>query len=203
MIGKKGEFCLRGNRSFLRMDNGRSLIDRAEADSAFKSCKKQYLDTLLKSKGFAKYKTNAYVRRNQADVLECIELQKEKNGSGTFTVNYALTPLYIHYDYSFFCFSERIGMLICNKDVWWDYADSSIASVSFKNVADAIEEFVLPWFDAHSNDGLLKKMLLRQDPLSIHKQAWLESLENHVGMSETIERNVELFRLPKSLVGDR
>ena len=96
MNSKKGEFNLRGTRCLLRTDNEISLIDKAEAD-AFKLCKKQYLDTLLRSKGFSKYKTNAYVRRNQADVLECIELQKEINGSRTFTVNYALTPLFLKF----------------------------------------------------------------------------------------------------------
>jgi len=53
-------------------------IDKNEADSAFKLYKKQYIDTLLKSRRFQKYKTNAYVRRNQIDVLEYIDLQKEK-----------------------------------------------------------------------------------------------------------------------------
>ena len=177
-----------------------SLIDKAEADSAFKSYKKQYLDSLLKSKGFSKYKTNGYVRRNQTDVLEFIDLQKEKNGSKSFTVNYALTPLYIHYDFPLFCFSDRIGMLICEEDVWWDYADNGIASVSFENVAAAIEEFVLPWFEAHSNDDSIKKMLLSmQGPFSIYKQAWLESLENHDDCQETIKENLKLFGLPKRL----
>ena len=200
MFGKKGEFKLKGVRSVLRTDEEMNLIEKAEVDSAFKSCRKQYLDSLLKEKGFAKYKTNAYVRRNQADVLEFIELQKERNGSRTFTVNYALTPLYIHYDFPLFCFSDRIGMLICEEDVWWDYVDEDVASVSFENIADAIEEFVLPWFEAHSNDDSIKKMLLSiQGPFSIYKQAWLESLENHDDCQETIKENIKLFGLPKRL----
>lgn len=92
---KNSKFKLRGNRSFLRMDYEISSIDMNEADSAFKLYKKKFIDSLLKSKGFLKYKTNAYVRRNQVDVLEYIDLQKEKNGSRTFTVNYGLTALYI------------------------------------------------------------------------------------------------------------
>ena len=189
---------MKGGRSFLRTDEEMSLIDKAEADSAFKSCKKQYLDSLLKSKGFAKYKTNGYVRRNQADVLECIELQKEKNGSRTFTVNYALTPLYVHFDFPHFCFSDRIGMLICEEDVWWDYADNVIANISFENVANAIEKFVLPWFEAHSNDESIKKMLLSiQGSFSVYKQAWLESLENPGDHSGAVKDNIKLFGLPK------
>ena len=198
MFGKKGDFKLKGVRSFLRTDSEMCIIDRAEADSAFKSCRKQFLDLLLKSKGFAKYKTNGYVRRNQADVLEFIELQREKNGSSTFTVNYALTPLYVHFDFPLFCFSDRIGMLICEEDVWWDYADNGIASVSFENVAEAIEEFVLPWFEAHSNDDSIKKMLLSiQGPFSIYKQAWLASLENPGDRAGAIKENIKLFGLPK------
>ena len=154
------KFKLKGNRSFLRTDYEISAIDKSEADRAFKSCKKQYLDPLLKAKGFLQYKTNAFVRRDQIDVLELIELQKERNGSRTFTVNYALTPLYLQYAFSTFCFSERIGILVCGEDVWWDYADESIARVIFENVAKAIEEYVLPWFDACSNDDSIKKLLL-------------------------------------------
>ena len=198
MFGKKGEFKLKGGRSFLRTDEEMSLIDKAEADSAFKSCRKQFLDPLLKSKGFSKYKANAYIRRNQADVLECIELQKEKNGSRTFTVNYALTPLYVHFDFPHFCFSDRIGMLICEEDVWWDYADNVIANISFENVANAIEKFVLPWFEAHSNDESIKKMLLSiQGYFSVYKQAWLESLENPCDRSGAVKDNIKLFGLPK------
>jgi len=197
------KFKLKGSRSFLRTDNEMSSIDKGEADRAFKLCKKQYLDSLLKAKGFLQYKSNAYVRRNHVDALELIELQKEKNGSGTFTVNYALTPLYLQYDFASFCYSERMGILVCGKDVWWDYADESIARVSFENVAKAIEEYVLPWFDACSNDDSIKKLLLAKQEeqggrLSVYERAWLESLDNHGDCSKTIERNLELFRLPKS-----
>lgn len=197
------KFKLKGSRSFLRKDNEMSFIDKSEADSAFKSCKKQYLDPLLKAKGFLQYKTNAYVRCNQVDVLELIELQKERNGSMTFTVNYALTPLYLQYAFSTFCFSERIGILVCGEDVWWDYADESIARVSFENVARALEVCVLPWFDACSDDDSIRKLLLakqkeQEGRLSVNERAWLESLDNHGDCSKTIERNIELFRLPKA-----
>ena len=197
------KFILKGTRPFLRTDYEISSLYKDESDRAFKMYKKQYLDPLLKAKGFLQYKTNAYVRRNQVDVLEYIDLQKERNGSGTFTVNYALTPLYLPYDYADFCFSERIGMLVCGKDIWWDYANDSIARVSFENVAKAIEEFVLAWFDACSNDDSIKKLLLakqeeQEGRLSVHERAWLESLDNHGDCSKTIERNIELFRLPKA-----
>jgi len=196
------QFELNGNRSFLRTDDEMQSIDKNEADCAFKLYKKQYLDTLLISKGFLKYKTNAYVRRNQVDVLEYIDLQKEKNGSRTFTVNYGLTALYIPHGFINWDINERIGILICNKDIWWDFANDDIAKASFENVAKAIEEFVIPWFDARSNDDSIKKMLLdkREDyGWSSYKQAWLEAIDHRCNLSETIEENIKLFRLPKSL----
>ena len=196
------KFELRGNRSFLRTDYEIQSIDKDEADHAFKLYKKQYLDTLLKSKGFLKYKTNAFVRRNQVDVLEYIDLQKEKNGSRTFTVNYGLTALYIPHGFINWDINERIGILICNKDIWWDFANDDIAKASFENVAKAIEEFVIPWFDARSNDDSIKKMLLddrEKYGWSSYKQAWLEAIDHRCNLSETIEENIKLFRLPKSL----
>ena len=193
------QFTLKGNRPFLRTDYEMSSIDKDEADRVFKSCKKQYLDFLLKANGFLQYKSNAYVRRNQVDVLEYIDLQKEKNGSRTFTVNYALTPLYLRYAFADFWYSERIGMLVCGKDVWWDYADENIARVSFENVAGAVEEHVLPWFDAHSNVDSIKKLLLTKDRLSVYQQAWLESIDNLGDCSGIIEENIKLFGLPQSL----
>ena len=191
-----------GNRSFLRTDDEIQSIDKDEADHAFKLYKKQYLDTLLKSKGFLKYKTNAYVRRNPVDVLEIIDLQKEKNGSRTFTVNYGLTPLYIPHGFINWDNYERIGILICNKDIWWDFANDDIAKASFENVAKAIEEFVIPWFDARSNDDSIKKMLLDEREeygWSSYKQAWLEAIDHRSDFTETIEENIKLFKLPKSL----
>ena len=196
------KFELMGNRSFLRTDYEMQSIDKDEADRAFKLYKKQYLDTLLISKGFLKYKTNAYVRRNPVDVLEYIDLQKEKSGSRTFTVNYGLSALYIPHGFINWDINERIGILICNKDIWWDFANDTIAKVSFENVAKAIEEFVIPWFDARSNDDSIKKMLLddrEEYGWSRYKQAWLEAIVHRCNLSETIEENIKLFRLPKSL----
>ena len=196
------EFELRGNRSFLRTENEMCCVDKNEADSALKLYKKEFIDTLLKLKGFLKYKTNAYVRRNQVDVLEYIDLQKEKNGSRTFTVNYGLTALYIPRKFFNWDYNQRLGMLICKKDIWWDFANDTIAKVSFENVAKAIEEFVIPWFDARSNDDSIKKMLLddrEKYGWSPYKQAWLEAIDHRCNLSETIEKNIKLFKLPKSL----
>ena len=196
------KFELRGNRFFLRTDDEMQSIDKDEADYAFKLYKKHCLDTLLKTKGFLKYKTNAYVRRNEVDVLEYIDLQKEKNGSRTFTVNYGLTALYVPHEFLNWDINERIGILICDKDIWWDFANDAIAKVSFENVAKAIDKFVIPWFDARSNDDSIKKMLLddrEKIGWSSFKQAWLEVIDDRINLSETIEENIKLFGLPKSL----
>jgi len=196
-------FKLRGNRSFLRTDYEISSIDKNEADRAFKLYKKEYIDTLLKSRGFLKYKANAYVRRNQIDVLEYIDLQKERNGSRTFTVNYGLAALYISRKFKYWDYNERVGMLICKKDIWWDFADNTKAKASFENVEKAIEEFVIPWFDARSSDDSIKKILLDKSEdygwNRSSKQAWLEVIDNRCNLFETIEENIELFGLPKSL----
>ena len=196
-------FEIRGNCSFLRTEDEMQSIDKEEADRAFKLNKKQFIDTLLKSKSFLKYKTNAYVRRNQVDVLEYIDLQKEKNGSRTFTANYGLTALYIPRKFFNWDYNQRLGMLICKKDIWWDFANDTIAKVSFENVAKAIEEFVIPWFDARSNDDSIKNMLLDESEDDgwnrSSKQAWLDVIDHRCNLSETIEENIELFGLPKSL----
>ena len=69
-------------------------------------------------------------------------------------------------------------------------------------MAKAIEEFVIPWFDARSNDDSIKKMLLddrEEYGWSIYKQAWLEAIDHRSDFTETIEENIKLFKLPKSL----
>ena len=198
-----GNFNLKGNRSCLRTDDDINSINKEEADSSFEIYKKKYIDTLLKSNGFFKYKTNGYVRCNNLDVLEYIGLQKERYGSRTFTVNYALTPLYIHYDFPQFISDERIGMLISQADVWWDYVNAEIANVSFANVAKAIETFVIPWFEVHSTDDSIKQMLFQKQSkkghLSLYEQTWLERIDNHNDCCTTIQENAQLFALPKKM----
>lgn len=155
-----GRFKIMGNRAHLRSEEEMVNVDKAEADDAFKKCKQTILDKCLIEKGFVKYKTNAYVRKNKLDVLEYIDLQKERYGSKTFTVNYAIMPLYVPHDYLVTGFGGRLGMLICDKDIWWDYVNEAIAQISFQNVADAIDRFVLPWFNRYANEEVLKKKLL-------------------------------------------
>ena len=60
----KRNFEIRGNCSFLRTEDEMQSIDKEEADRAFKLNKKQYIDTLLKSKGFLKYKVCKSLTQN-------------------------------------------------------------------------------------------------------------------------------------------
>lgn len=47
------------------------------------------------------------------------------------TVNIAVLPLYVPHDYISFGFSDRVGCLICDKDIWWDYSDASICEKKY------------------------------------------------------------------------
>lgn len=202
-----GKYKLKGVRPYIRLDEELEFIDKKAADNAFKSCKKLILDECLISKGFLKYRTNAYLRRNRIDVLEYIDLQKERYGSKTFTVNYAMLPLYISHD--FFCigFGGRIGAMICGKDTWWDYADEKIAMVSFQNVAGALERFVLPWFEQYSDEQMLLKRLQKDKETSektgiatgYFNEEWISSLEECDNRDAVISANFEKLKLPVKL----
>ena len=201
------KFKLKGNRTHIRSEKEMLLVDKQVADEAFKKYKKDILDSYLLSKGFIKYKPNSYVRKNEIDVLEYVDLQKERYGSKTFTVNYAIMPLYVPHDYLVTGFGSRLGKLICDKDIWWDYANDSIAQVSFQNVADAMERFVVPWFDKYaSEDALMKKLMedkkkREQTGLGIpyKNEEWLNALEERGNRTEIILENIEKLKLPKKM----
>ena len=201
------KFKLRGNVSVhIRSDEEMASIDKHAADLFFKEQKKR-LDIFLQQKGFVKYKTNSYARRNDVDVLEYINLQKEQYGSKTFTVNYALIALYVPHSFLSYDLGDRLGKLICNRDVWWDYADEKSAQVSFQNVMDAIECYLLPWFEERRSKESLKKELLIEEQkhksyggrLSDVQQAWLNVIDSKEDHSDIISNNIATFKLPKKL----
>lgn len=201
------EFVLKGTVSgAIRSDEDMLSIDKIAADDAFKLHKKQ-LDAFLKECGFVKYKTNSYLRKNKLNVLEYIDLQKESYGSKTFTVNYALIPLYVPHKFFSFALSDRLGKLICDKDVWWDYSDDAKAAVSFDNVMDAVDSILIPWFDQHASVEVLNQELLslaktreaHGGRLSDTQQAWLEALDDNKDRSDIIEANREILKLPAKL----
>ena len=201
------KFKLQGNvPGAIRSDEDMKKIDKNLADSAFKQQKKK-LDIFMKERGFVKYKTNAYIRRNEINVLEYIDLQKEQHGSKTFTVNYALISLYVPRDFLSFDLGDRLGKLICKKDVWWDYSDEMAARLSFQNVMRVIDELLLPWFDQKSSKNALKQELLREEKickkyggrLSDIQQAWLNAIDSDADFSEIINKNIDIFKLPAAL----
>ena len=190
----------------IRSDEDMAKVNKEEADNAFKLHKK-ILGEYLKNIGFYNYKTNSYIRENGNGVLEYINLQKEKYGSRSFTVNCAIISLYV--PHKFFCYDlgKRLGRMICDQDIWWDYADESIARVSFENVTSAIEEFLLPRLEEFKDDSKIKEALLKEKHiresyggcLSDIQQAWLDVIDDHSGCDEIIKKNVEIFKLPARL----
>ena len=201
------KFKLRGNvTGAIRSDDEMTAVNKEAADNSFKEQKKK-LDLFLKQKGFVKYKTNSYARRNHLNVLEYINLQKEQYGSKTFTVNYALIALYVPHSFLSYDLGDRLGKLICDRDVWWDYSDAEIAEISFQNVIDAINIFLLPWFEERKSKEYLKKDLLKEElkrkryggRLSDIQQAWLNVLDGEDDYSDIISNNIATFKLPKKL----
>ena len=201
------KFILRGNVSgAIRSDDEMASVDKEAADKSFKKQKKK-LDLFLQQKGFVKYKTNSYARRNNLNVLEYINLQKEQYGSKTFTVNYALIALYVPHSFFSYDLGDRLGKLICDRDVWWDYSNPEIAEISFRNAMDAINDFLLPWFEERKSKESLKKELLKEElkrkkyggRLSDIQQAWLNVIDSEDDYSDVISNNIATFKLPKKL----
>lgn len=175
-----GRFKIKGARPYIRLDEELELIDNKAADAAFKACKKRILDEYLWSKGFIKYKSNSYIRRNGIDVLEYINLQKERYGSKTFTVNYAMLPLYVPHDFFGIGFGGRVGELINGKSIWWDYADA---------------------------EELMKKLLKDRETsektrigTGYRNREWIKALEEKGDYREIVVLNCENLKLPKKLM---
>ena len=199
------KFELKGNvEGAIRSDEGMESIDKEMADNSFKIQKKK-LDAFLSERGFVKYKTNSYVRKNKVEVLEYIDLQKERYGSKTFTVNYALISLCVPHSFLSFDLGDRLGELICGKDIWWDYSDEKIAEISFQNIMDAINIYLIPWFDKREKNEMIKEELLKEKKkrenyggrLSDIQQLWLDAIDSEDDFTEIINANMATFKLPK------
>lgn len=194
----KDEFHFAGNRQHLRTEEELLNINKEEADLAFKRCKKEIIDSLLISKGFYKYKTNAYVRLNSIGLLEYIDLQKERYGSKTFCINFAAMPLYCENEYIVISLGDRLGTYISGEDIWWDYASEDIAEVSFNNVSTAIEKFVLPWFeDISTEDGYRSKLLSHHNKKLTAR--WLDAIDNIEDKESLIRQSIIALKLPKNI----
>lgn len=189
-------FTFAGNRPHIRTESELANINKEEADQAFKQCKKEFIDTLLLSHGFCKYKTRAYVRMNPIGLLEYIDLQKENYGSKTFCVNFSAMPLYLQSEVLIFSLGHRLGTYICGKDIWWDYASNSIARISFQNVAEAIIQYVFPWFeDISTEDGYRKKLTNLGNKKLVAE--WLNALEHTTDKETLITQSIITLGLPK------
>lgn len=194
----KKEFYFVGNREHIRTEEELLCINKEEADLAFKQCKKEIIDILLLSKGFHKYKTNAYVRLNTIGLLEYIDLQKERYGSKTFCVNFAVMPLYCENKYVVMSLGHRLGTYISGKDVWWDYASASIAKDSFLNVSTAIGKYVLPWFEQVSTEEGYRAELINMHNKKLANE-WLQALDNIGNKEMLIQQSVVELNLPKKI----
>ena len=196
------EFCFTGNRIHIRTEEELLLIDREEADSAFKRYKKEIIDSFLLSNGFYKYKTNSYVRLNSIGLLEYIDLQKERYGSKTFCVNFAAMPLYCESEYIVISFGHRLGTYISGKDVWWDYASEDIAKESFDNVKVAIEKYVLPWFaEVSTEEGYRTKLQSIYNKNLAEK--WIAAMENIDNRETLIQQSIMKLKLPKKMASNK
>ena len=194
----KSGFTFAGNRPHIRTEVELANINKEEADQSFKQYKKEFIDTLLLSHGFCQYKTRAYVRINPIGLLEYIDLQKENYGSRTFCVNFSAMPLYWPHEVPVFTFGDRLGSYICGNDVWWDYASAQIAKTSFQNAAEAIEQYVFPWFEEISTeDGYRQKL----DSYWNKRFAaeWLDALENTTDKETLIAQGIITLGLPKKI----
>ncbi|MDE7224413.1 MAG: DUF4304 domain-containing protein [Acetatifactor sp.] len=200
------KFMICGDRIHIRTDEEMLTIDKAIAEEAFKKYR-VILEDYLKLQGFLKYKSSAYVRRSVLDLLEYIDLQKERYGSKTFTVNYSLMPLYVPHDCIITGFGGRLGELIRSKDVWWDYATYDAAETSFQNVSRAIELFLLPWFKRYSDEAYLRKTLKKEKRhsrwtgkgISYKNEEWLNAMDDRINKIEVIDGNIQKLKLPKAL----
>lgn len=194
----KSSFSFAGNRPHIRVENELAGINKEEADNAFKQCKKEFIDTLLLSHGFCKYKTRAYVRISPIGLLEYIDLQKEHYGSRTFCVNFSAMPLYWPHEVLVFTFGHRLGNYICDKDIWWDYASEQVARLSFQNVAEAMEQYILPWFEAISTEEGYREKLSGYWNKRFAAE-WLDALENTVDKETLISQSILTHELPKKI----
>lgn len=202
---KLSKFKLKGTRKYFRSDLEMQRLDREAADEAYKE-KKKILDDYMISKGFFKHKTNTYIRLNKINVLESVNLQKERYGSRTFTVNILLMPMYLPQDSVPFG-GERISYFIGSPDVWWDFGDCKAAETSFRNIVEAVDRFVMPWFEKTSDPECLKSMVQEHKvPGQFTNNdyiKWNEIFDSYNDLDDVVLENISRLKLPKALLKGR
>ncbi len=198
---RKGDaFRLVGERS-RRTETERETLDKAGADAAFRKGQRELYETVLRPEGFLRWRGAAFVRRSPEDWLEVIELQKERYGARTFTVNCIVAPIFLPGAEPDMTFAERLGVLAVGRDVWWDFAPAA-AEESFRNVGEAIRRFALPWFEGLRGNGLRRALLPERDRLWAER--WLAALDARgrdiPAERETVRENCRRLKLPKGLL---
>ena len=198
---RKGDaFRLVGERS-RRTEAERETLDKAGADAAFRKGQRELYETVLRPEGFLRWRGGAFARRSPEDWLEVIELQKERHGSKTFTVNCMAVLLFLPGAEPDMTFAERLGVLAAGRDVWWDFAPAA-AEESFRNVGDAIRRFALPWFEGLRGDGFRRALLPERGRLWAER--WLAALDARgrdiPAERETVRENCRRLKLPKGLL---
>ena len=113
-------------------------------------------------------------------------------------------PLYIPHEYIVFGFSQRLGGLICHRDIWWDFAEEAACEKSMDNVKAAIEWFAVPWFRELENERYVVMQLQKQrlsSKISVYDQEWLSVIGERGTRSAVIQENIEKLKLPRRLMG--
>ncbi|MCH5267870.1 MAG: DUF4304 domain-containing protein [Lachnospiraceae bacterium] len=204
----KKTFKLYGDGNWQRSSAQRLLLNTEKADGAYKKYKKEIMDSYLKQAGFLKWKSESYVRLNDIGLLEYIGLQKERHGGRTFTVNFAVMPLYMPLQWEETNFGTRLGLYISKKDFWWDYKDDKTARKSFENVRDAIELYLIPWFEKYSDEVEYRQTLTdavngnQSDYLtatSRYYEKWLAYLHAKNGNKEEVAKIFSLNEMDEKI----
>lgn len=176
------KFVPYGSGSPFKDDLQMSKLDTKAADKAFRTCKRTILDPYMKSHGFYKYKTAGYVRLNPIGLVEFISTLRMPHGCKTCTMDIALIPLYVPMDFLIIGFGDRIGWFMGTGDFWWDFQTPAIAAESFENMVDAVDTFVLPWFQRYENENTFLQDMKegRYSPgYSVEDYAFYTYLRNH------------------------
>lgn len=112
-------------------------------------------------------------------------------------------PLYCGEPYLCCGLGDRLGVYISGgKDVWWDYCSEAVAEQSFQNVAEAITQFIFPWFQELSSEKAYRKRLIKDKSkkfVGYPAEKWLAALQIE-NKEQLIQDGIEQLKLPKKIM---